>query len=121
MDSRVKEILDFLKVNKTRDDIAEFLGHRDHRTIDQYMRRRHYVWNEEQKTYVMSPVHPRYASHSSHHSPTPSRVAQVVSQFGRVTADPKEIVGRLRFADYKEMAQYMQSKGYIWSSKSHNR
>jgi hypothetical protein len=119
LDPRSRYIFEQLAQGKSREEIAQSLGYKDIEGMNQYLRRRHFVWNADLNTYEMSPKHPRYAE-NPYRRPIPARAAQVIAQFRQVTADPKQIARRLNFTDHREMAQYMRECGFVWDSERHN-
>ncbi|MCF8565020.1 hypothetical protein LLE49_09860 [Alicyclobacillus tolerans] len=106
---RLYDILDAMSVGLTREEVAEIYGHKDKATIDQFMRRHGYVWDKTRQNYVQKDVSGMHRGRISS-----SRAVDVMAQFRKPGADPKEIAKRLRFASHHEMAKYMRARGYRW-------
>lgn len=113
-DERVQQIIDFLTQGFTREELAQKLGLRTRKSMDQYMRRHGYLWDPVQGTYQVS------SSESPLLHSTTTRALEVIAQFNQQNADAKEIAKRLHFVNHYEMAQYMQARGYQWSNEAQN-
>lgn len=115
-DKKVQQVLDGLADGKPRDELAGELGYTNPRSLDTYMRRKHFAWDAGMGNYV-----PEAGRDSGTHSPAPltlapSKAATVVKMFDRGDADAKSIAGQLGFADHRELAGYMKGKGYAWDA-----
>lgn len=118
-DERVKQILRGLVEGKTRDELAEELGHSSYKTLDIYMKRKNFKWDRDKKNYV--PAYSRLDRQDIEvSSVSTSKVATIVSLFQKEGADAKTIAKRLGFADHRELATYMKMRGYQWSSEKGN-
>jgi len=118
-DERVKHILRSLVEGKTREDIAQELGHSSYKTLDIYMKRKNFKWDREKKNYV--PTYSRFEKNDLNvHGVSTSKVATIISLFQKEGADAKTIAKRLGFADHRELATYMKMRGYQWSSEKGN-
>lgn len=118
-DDRVNEILRGLTEGKTRDELAEELGHKNYKTLDIYMRRKNFTWDRDRQTYV--PTYSRLQNKDVEVSlVASSKVATVLSLFGKEGADARTIAKRVGFSDHRELADYMKGKGYEWSSVEGN-
>lgn len=106
---RIQNVFVQLAEGKTREDIAKSYGNKSHASLDQFMRRKNYKWDELRGTYVL-----RHAM-----GVTP-RIQRIISEFRSVTADAKDIAARLGFKDHKEMATFMKDHGHVWSTEHHN-
>ncbi|MGD8190310.1 hypothetical protein ACQCN2_10040 [Brevibacillus ginsengisoli] len=118
-DERVNEILRGMAEGKSRDDLAVELGYKNYKTLDIYMRRKNFSWDRERQKYI--PTYSRLDKKDIEISLTSSsKVATVISLFKKEGADAKVIAKRLGFANHRDMANYMKSKGYKWSSEERN-
>lgn len=118
-DDRVNEILRGLTEGKTRDELAEELGHKNYKTLDIYMRRKNFTWDRDKQTYV--PIYSRLQNKDVEVSLiASSKVATVLSLFEKEGSDARTIAKRLGFSDHRELADYMKGKGYDWSSEVGN-
>lgn len=110
-----KYILKSLFLGKTRDELAEEFNHKSYRTLDMYMRRRGYAWDNLKQNYVLKPSEtPRFEMPS-----TTSKVDKIISLF-ESGLDPREIAKKVGMKDHRTMAMYMKDKGYIWSTEVQN-
>jgi len=113
-DDKVKAILAELTGGKTREEIAREMGYKGVRSLDMYIRRRHFRWDKHRGTYVPAASRQQGAPEL----PASSKLAAVIRQHSQ-GAEPKQIAKNLGFAGHLEMAQYMKSKGYVYSD-DHN-
>lgn len=118
-DERVKHILRRLVEGKTREDLAQELGHSSYKTLDIYMKRKNFKWDREKKNYV--PAYSRFEKQDLNViGVSTSKVATIISLFQKEGADAKTIAKRLGFADHRDLATYMKMRGYQWSSEKGN-
>ncbi|MDS1029684.1 hypothetical protein RDV78_04080 [Bacillota bacterium LX-D] len=110
-----KFILKRLIEGKTRDEIASELGHKSYRTLDMYMRRHGYLWDNFKQTYVLKTAELDYPVLNME----TSKVSKVISFF-ESGLDPREIAKKLSFRDHHDLAEYMKGKGYVWSLEQKN-
>ncbi|MCL6489141.1 MAG: hypothetical protein K6T76_09425 [Alicyclobacillus mali] len=113
MTLRPEDVFQHLADGKTRDEIAQMYGYKARRYLDQFMMRRGYQWSVERQTYVER-VTPKKKRRGH-------KVARVIEAFqAEPYGDPKRIAEALGFGSAFEMAQYMQSHGYLWSNTARN-
>ncbi|MFM1651240.1 hypothetical protein ACI7RC_03945 [Brevibacillus sp. B_LB10_24] len=118
-DDRVNDILRGLVDGLTREELAERMGYKNYKTLDIYMRRKNFKWDREKLTYV--PAYGRFEKQEFDTAPLgSSKVATVISLFQKEGSDAKTIAKRMGFADHRELAAYMKTKGYRWSSELGN-
>jgi hypothetical protein len=116
--SKVNKILELLKF-KTRDEAAVELGYKNYRGMDQYMRRKNFVFDDKQMQYI--PAINRVSDLKiDPKSYAPTKVVSIISAFENENADPKVIAKQAGFKDHKEMAEYMKNKGYEWNAYKNN-
>lgn len=116
--SKVNKILELLKF-KTRDEAAEELGYKNYRGMDQYMRRKNFVFDDKQMQYI--PAINRISDLKiDPKSYAPTKVVSIISGFENENADPMVIAKQAGFKDHKEMAEYMKNKGYEWNAYKNN-
>ncbi|GMA63504.1 hypothetical protein NZD89_27025 [Alicyclobacillus fastidiosus] len=111
-EERLNEILKGLSSGSTREELAQRYQLRNHQSLDQYMRRRGYRWDKRSGTYVKR--------NQKQARVVASRALDIIAQFRDPNADAKDIAKRLRFPSHHDMAQYMQARGYVWSTEEHN-
>lgn len=114
-DEKVKKILRGLAEGKTREELADELGNSHWKSVDMYMRRRHFTWDSSQQTYV-----PKIESKQQEVMPDSSKAGHVISLLNKDGADLRTVAERLGFKDHRELAQYMNVKGYVWDSEKAN-
>nr|DAL96932.1 MAG TPA: hypothetical protein [Caudoviricetes sp.] len=117
-DKKVEKILELLKF-MTRDEAAEELGYKNYRGMDQYMRRKNFVFDQKQMQYI--PAINRVSElDRDPKSYAPTKVVRIISAFEEENADPKVIAKQAGFKDHREMAEYMKNKGYEWNAYKNN-
>ncbi|WPC42246.1 hypothetical protein [Clostridium sp. JS66] len=109
-------ILKCLMKGITREDLATKLNHKNYRTLDMYMRRRGYFWDSEKQTYIKKA---NSNTNISYESPSSGKTEKIISLFS-AGLEPLDIAKKVGMADHRSMAEYMKSKGYIWSHEKHN-
>lgn len=114
-DERVQGILRSLAQGKTRDEIALEDGNKSWKTIDMYMRRRNFQWDGHKQTYV-----PKLPKSSEWQTVDTSKAGQITALLSKEGADLRSVAERLGFKDHKELANYMNTRGYAWDVESNN-
>lgn len=112
-DDRVYEILRGLASGKKRENLADEFGHKTWKTIDMYMRRRHFEWDSEGQTYAPKKVEVKELLTDT------SKASKVVLLLGK-EVDIRKTAQRLGFKDHHDLAEYMDSKGYKWNTEEKN-
>jgi len=116
--AKVDKVLELLKF-KTRDEVATELGYKNYRSLDQYMRRKYFVFDDRQKQYIPALNRVRDLDRDPK-SYAPAKVVGIITAFEEENADPKVIAKQAGFKDHKEMADYMKNKGYEWNAYKSN-
>lgn len=116
-DEKVKKILTGLAQGKTREKLAREMGYKSYKSLDIYIRRRHFRWDGRQKTYVS--ISSGTSLPESIPPPVSTQEGLVISLF-KSCNDPREIARRLGFGDHKELAAFMRSRGYAWCGELGN-
>ncbi|KZZ85050.1 hypothetical protein [Bacillus sp. SJS] len=114
-DEKVQGILRSLANGKTREEIADDEGNKNWKSVDMYMRRRNFQWDGHKQTYV-----PKVMEKKEWQQLDASKAGQVISLLSKEGADLRSVAGRLGFKDHKELAIYMNSKGYAWVTDTNN-
>ena len=115
-DEKVKRIIEMLKF-KTRDEVAGELKYNSWKSLDMYMRRKNFAFDSQQGQYfprknrVEKPDPKSYA---------PTKVASIITAFEVEGIDPRMVARQEGFADHREMAEYMKTKGYEWNIHKNN-
>lgn len=118
-DNRVKEIIRSLTEGKSRDDIVKRFDYSNWRSADMYMRRKGFVWDQNRQNYTPAATNSVSLPKGST-STAPPKVFVVMSLFEDGETDPRSVAKRVGFKDHREMAEYMRSKGYVWSTGDNN-
>ncbi|ANS76116.1 hypothetical protein AWM70_17265 [Paenibacillus yonginensis] len=109
---RVKEILKGLSQKIPRDQLAQQFGHKNYKTLDIYMRRKNFTWDQTNRTYV-----PKVTGSQAKEKVMPtSKAGIVVEMMKEPDYDIERICSAVGFRDNRQLAEYMTSKGYTWSS-----
>ena len=114
-DEKVKKILRGLAEGKSREELAEEEGNTNWKSIDMYMRRRNFTWDSQQQTYV-----PRVEPKQQEVIPDSSKAGHVIFLLKKEGADLRTVAERLGFKDHRELAKYMNVKGYVWDNETDN-
>lgn len=117
-DRKVEKILELLKF-QTRDEAAEELGYKNYRSLDQYMRRKNFVFDQKQQQYIPA-INRARGLDKDPKSYAPTKVVSIITAFEEENADPKVIAKQAGFKDHREMAEYMKNKGYEWNAYKNN-
>lgn len=114
-DEKVKEILHGLAHKKTREELAEEAGNSNWKSIDMYMRRRNFTWDSHKQTYApkIKPVKQELMTDSS-------KAGHVLSLLSNEGMEVRTVAERLGFKDHRELAQYMNVRGYVWDGEDNN-
>lgn len=105
-----------LSAGKNREEVAAMLGYKSWRCLDIYMRRSGCRWNSKKNIYEK-------LQESKPDCPDeyiPSKIAGIISMFGCNNAEPMEIAKAAGFRDHRELSEYMQASGFIWSPEKSN-
>lgn len=113
---KVEYILQELGKGRSREDLAAEYDYSNYKSLDIYLRRRGFRYDSEKRNYVPDlpeeeVVVPEDAN---------SKVTLIITMFTKEDADPKKIAESAGFEDHREMANYMQRKGYSWSTTQQN-
>ena len=109
-DERVKAILVGMNEGKSREELAKEFGHSDYRSLDIYMRRRHFRWNPDKQRYEpMATV----LGEDWLESGAKGKVKEILSQLDS-GLDPRTVAQNTGFRDHRALAEYMKKRGYVW-------
>jgi hypothetical protein len=116
--AKVEKIRELLKF-KTRDEVAEELGYKNYKSLDQYMRRKNFAFDSKEQQYL--PRGNRVQSLARDpKSYAPTKVVIIITAFEADNPDPKVIAKQAGFKDHREMAEYMKHKGFEWNAYKNN-
>jgi ribosome assembly protein YihI (activator of Der GTPase) len=110
---KVKKILERLDAGETREEIADSYSYSSWKSLDVYMRRKGFRYDGED--YV--PDEPEEKSIVPENAS--SKEALIISLFDS-EKDPRAIAKQTGFSDHRELADFMEQRGYSWSSSAEN-
>lgn len=114
-DKKVKTILRFLEEGMDREEVAETLGYSTYKSMDIYLRRRHFRWDNHQGTYVpkndsRQAENPRLEKNTAS-NPT---IAIKVIAFLDKGYNPRDVAKKLGYQSQRELSTFMLQQGYFW-------
>ena len=115
-DEKLRVLLSALETGESRESLAMRLGYRHVKSLDSFLRRRGYIWDRYQQSYVKKPS--EQASSKGLPVQPPDLVARVLTLWEKPNADAKEIAKQTGFSDHQKMGRYMESHGYVWSANT---
>lgn len=112
---RVHEILRGLRQGKTREELAAEASNKNWKSVDVYMRRRGFSWDANRQTYIpkIEPVEHEFAVDAT-------KAGDAIRMIEKEGSDVRTVAERLRFKNHRELASYMDVKGYIWDEEISN-
>lgn len=114
-EERTQYILRELSLGKNREQLAEEMGNKNWKSIDMYMRRRGYKWDQQESNYVLKDLPKKEYSYRDS-----TKAGTVIALLAQEGSDLREVAKQLGYSDYRELAKYMDTKGYIWDSEEGN-
>jgi len=117
-DEKVNYILTALKNGKSREEIADDLNYSSYKSMDMYIRRRNFRWDNKRGTYV-----PKFGDHEFENqnlTSVSSKAGLIIKLLSDDGNDPKEVANKVGFNDHKELADFMKRQGYVWSTEERN-
>ncbi len=118
-DSRVKASLKGLAEGRSREDLAHEFGLSSWKSLDIYMRRKGFTWDNTNGTYIPIITSVDKVMQDVISS-VPVKAEQIVKSFEQDDADPRTIAKEMGFDSHREMAEYMERKGLHWDSAKEN-
>ncbi|MGG4498589.1 hypothetical protein [Brevibacillus reuszeri] len=118
-DERVMEIQRGITEGKTRDQLAQEFGYKNYKTLDIYMRRKNFSWDRNKQTYIPMQTKRKMETYDWKTN-VPAKISTILSLFNKKEENARSIAKKLGFSDHRELANYMRSKGYQWSSEIEN-
>lgn len=111
---KTQDILTRLQQGQTREDIAEAYGNDTWKSVDMYMRRRGYRW--ENDTYVLQSEEPSQEEALQAVRHTVTKAAQIIRLLDVEYPDPRGIAQKQGFDTIEAMGEYMKAQGYVWDN-----
>lgn len=116
-DEKTSTILQMIEEGKTREEIAEYYGNSTWKSVDMYMRRRGFSWENER--YVEEQVI-ELTSVQQDVVSTLTQAAQIVRMLDVKHPNPRQVAQKQGFESVDEMGKYMKSQSYIWNDEHVN-
>ncbi|MEK4023647.1 hypothetical protein [Sporosarcina sp. FSL W7-1283] len=116
-EERAAEVITEISNGTTKDELSERYEYSDYRSLDTFMRRRGYSWDKAIGNYVKREVITEVIEKVEVHS---GKVKQIIDLF-ESGMDAKEVAKQLYFPSHGALADYMTSKGYVWSGSNYER
>ncbi|EGQ26757.1 hypothetical protein HMPREF9372_1237 [Sporosarcina newyorkensis 2681] len=117
--AKVHKIIDLLKF-KNRHEVAKELNYKTYKSLDMYMRRRNFHFDQKQQQYIPAKLVSKPPERSVSVTYAPKRAQAIMTAFEEEDADPRTIAQNAGFESHKDMAEYMKSKGFEWSIHKNN-
>ncbi|BAH07792.1 hypothetical protein [Clostridium kluyveri] len=117
---KVKLILKGLTEGKSREELAEELGYKNYKSLDMYMRRKHWRWNSKTEKYKEEVPKTTFNDNLNKIKTIGTKAGRVIDLFDSGIEEPITIAKKAGFRDHIEMAKHMRNQNYIWDEKSNN-
>lgn len=117
--AKVRKIIDLLKF-KNRHEVAKEMNYKTYKSLDMYMRRRNFHFDQKQQQYIPANLVNKRPERSVSVTYAPKRAEAIMTAFEEENADPRTIAQNAGFESHKDMADYMKSKGFEWSIHKNN-
>ncbi|UYO63641.1 hypothetical protein LNN31_04200 [Acetobacterium wieringae] len=120
-DQRVNDTLAGLLSGETREALAESFNLANWKSLDIYMRRKGFVWDSHNQTYI--PATTRVDTILEElDTGNPVKADMIIRRFEEMgdDSDPRSIARDFGFTDHRELGEYMESKQLFWNSETNN-
>jgi len=120
-DQRVNDTLAGLLSGETREALAESFNLANWKSLDIYMRRKGFVWDSHNQTYI--PATTRMDTILEElDTGNPVKADMIIRRFEEMgdDSDPRSIAQEFGFTDHRAMGEYMESKQLFWNSETKN-
>lgn len=117
-DKKTLEILQMLEDGKSRKEIAEYYGNSTWKSIDMFMRRRGFVWENEM--YVEEGTEDSTKQVIQEAIVMNTKAAQIVRMLDVKQPDPRQVAQKQGFENVGLMGEYMAGQGYLWNEAEMN-
>ena len=120
-DQRVNDTLAGLLSGETREALAESFNLANWKSLDIYMRRKGFVWDSHNQTYI--PATTRVDTILEElDTGNPVKADMIIRRFEEMgdDSDPRAIATEFGFSDHRAMGEYMESKQLFWDSETNN-
>lgn len=118
VDEKANDILSRLQRGESREEIARAYGNDTWKSIDMYMRRRGFRW--ENGMYVLDSGEPSHIEVLQAARTTVTKAAQIIRLLDVEYPDPRGVAQKQGFETIEAMGNYMKAQGYIWDDERVN-
>jgi hypothetical protein len=115
--NKVQQILAALENKTDRAKLALDLGYTNPKSLDIYMRRKGFLYDSQNATYI--PIKPSGLKNSKTFT-TDKRIGTILTLFTEEDADPKKIAEITGFESHIELAEFMKSNNFTWNNNVGN-
>lgn len=120
-DEKVKKIIRKLNKGKDRDEVAEEIGYSSKSGLDSFMRRRDFKFDGKEGMYIPKEEEDDEGEEVEDIPPEAgSKVSLIIGLFENTEQEPEEIAKSVGFDNFRELADFMERKGYCWNSQREN-
>lgn len=114
---KIQHILKALKAGEDRSVLAKSLGYSNPKSLDIYMRRKGFIYDNKAASYIA--LRSEDLDPSGTFTPD-KRLSTILSMFSMENADARKIAEITGFSSHIELAEFMKEKGFSWSEKAGN-
>lgn len=119
-DDKVELILKGLTEGKSREELSEELRYKNYKSLDMYMRRKNWRWNQRTENYEEEVPKATFEDNLNQAKTIGTKVGRVIDLFDSGVEDPMEVAKKAGFKNHIEMADYMTHQNYMWNDELGN-
>ncbi|NMM65132.1 hypothetical protein HBE96_21340 [Clostridium sp. P21] len=119
-DDKVELILKGLTEGKSREELSEELRYKNYKSLDMYMRRKNWRWNQRTENYEEEVPKATFEDNLNQAKTIGTKVGRVIDLFDSGVEDPMEVAKKTGFKNHIEMANHMINKNYVWNDELGN-
>lgn len=119
-DEKVATVLQMLKEGYSQDEIVEFYGNKNWKSIDMYFRRKGFRWKDDTFVPYDEEKEKERKERLASVQVELTKPAKIIRALEKEHADILEISVKNGFRSIEELGQYMMNKGYKWDSEKEN-
>ncbi|AMW97935.1 hypothetical protein [Rummeliibacillus stabekisii] len=119
-DEKVATVLQMLKEGYSQDEIVEFYGNKNWKSIDMYFRRKGFRWKHDTFVPFDEEKEQERKERLASVQVELTKPAKIIRALEKEQADILEISVKNGFESIEELGQYMMNKGYKWDSEKEN-
>ena len=118
-EKKAVEIIEAFKAGGNEEEIAQQFGYSNFKSLSNYMRRKNFSWNGSKGNFFPAKSKQASKSYPVQFSEL-SRAEKIVALFAEGEFDAKEIAEKMEFNSHRDIAEFMEEKGYQWDSELGN-